>query len=245
MNAVVIRCPNCGTTQRELGTCDTCHEAEVGYFCPNHSPGRWIDGPSCDACGARFGVEAPPATGPVSTPRETSRPTERRPVEWRPPARTRSGGPRPGGVPRSPRHPDELDDPVRGDPLDASGTRAPDLDPRLAELLEHMRRARGMPPGRPTRGGEGGFTPVDPAAVARGVARGAIGCVGRLVMVIVVLAILAMLALGGFFGGIGYADLDDRRAIATSSAHARDHHALHLDAVPHPRQGGLDLRAGA
>ena len=55
MSDVVIRCPNCGTTQATLGECDACHEATTRHFCPNHTPGRWLDGPVCPACGAHAG----------------------------------------------------------------------------------------------------------------------------------------------------------------------------------------------
>lgn len=68
MSGVVIRCPNCGTTQGALGECEACHEAEMRYFCPNHSPGRWLDGPACSACGASVGV-APAETTPAPRPR--------------------------------------------------------------------------------------------------------------------------------------------------------------------------------
>ena len=242
MKAVVIRCPNCGTTQGALGTCDTCHEAEAAYFCPNHVPGRWIDGPACADCGARLGMGAPsPATGPVSPP-----PSARRPVEWRPPRRARPAAP--GSTPpvRSRPRPGELDEPARGaarDPGEIDPRVLEGMDPRFVEWLEHMRR-RGGPLDGPAdpREAPPGLT-IDPAAAVRGVARGAIGCVGRLVMVVIVIAILAMLMLGGFFGG--YADLDDARAIVTSSGHVEDRHAIHLDAVPLSGQGRLDLRAGA
>ena len=56
MSEVVIRCPNCGTTQSALGECDACHDADAQYFCTNHTPGRWLDGPACGECGARFGA---------------------------------------------------------------------------------------------------------------------------------------------------------------------------------------------
>lgn len=68
MSEIVIRCPNCGTTQGALSECEACHEADARYFCTNHTPGRWLDGPACAECGARFGVDrvatrpAPPAT---------------------------------------------------------------------------------------------------------------------------------------------------------------------------------------
>ena len=71
MSGVVIRCPNCGTSQSSLGECEACHEADTRYFCANHEPGRWLDGPMCAGCGARYGMK------PVSSraaPRERSQP---------------------------------------------------------------------------------------------------------------------------------------------------------------------------
>ena len=32
MSGVVLRCPNCGTTQAGPGECEACHEAEVAYI---------------------------------------------------------------------------------------------------------------------------------------------------------------------------------------------------------------------
>ena len=75
MSEVVIRCPNCGTTQGVLGECEACHDAEVRYFCTNHSPGRWLDGPACEECGARFGVDrVRPRPAPRPAPASGSRP---------------------------------------------------------------------------------------------------------------------------------------------------------------------------
>ena len=74
MSEIVIRCPNCGTTQSALGECDACHEAETRYFCTNHAPGRWLDGPACAECGARFGVDR---VGSRSAPRPTPGPAQR------------------------------------------------------------------------------------------------------------------------------------------------------------------------
>jgi hypothetical protein len=76
--SVVQRCPNCGTTQATSGECDACHEAQVGYFCANHTPGLWLSGPECPRCGARLG-EAPPAgwvtgSAAVEAPRSPSPP---------------------------------------------------------------------------------------------------------------------------------------------------------------------------
>jgi len=73
MSVVVLRCPNCGTTKASLGECEACHEAQVRYFCTNHTPGRWLEAPECKDCGARFGqpahpraVPLPPVTSPSS-----------------------------------------------------------------------------------------------------------------------------------------------------------------------------------
>ena len=59
MSSVVLRCPNCGTTQAAPGECDTCHEAQVRYFCTNHNPGQWLTSPKCPQCGAQFAVADP------------------------------------------------------------------------------------------------------------------------------------------------------------------------------------------
>ena len=85
MTGVVLRCPNCGTTQAVAGECEACHEADVRHFCPNHTPGRWLVGTACPDCGARVG-RAP--AGPASPPR-------------RPPAATRP----PASIERPPRMP--------------------------------------------------------------------------------------------------------------------------------------------
>ena len=85
MSTVVIRCPNCGTTQSTLGECDACHHESVGYFCTNHASGRFIDGPRCPTCGATFGA-AMPAARP-EPPRRTPPPAPSAPVEWGPPPR--------------------------------------------------------------------------------------------------------------------------------------------------------------
>jgi hypothetical protein len=79
MSEVIIRCPNCGTTHVALGECDACHEAQTRYFCPNHEPGKWLEGAVCPACGARVGG------GPAPRPTRPPRPTPRAPT--RPPVR--------------------------------------------------------------------------------------------------------------------------------------------------------------
>lgn len=62
MTGVVLRCPNCGTVAATPGECEACHEAQVRYFCTNHTPGLWLEASSCTQCGARFGDVVPPST---------------------------------------------------------------------------------------------------------------------------------------------------------------------------------------
>ncbi|GLC26783.1 hypothetical protein [Roseisolibacter agri] len=83
MSALVLRCPNCGSVQDDEGTCETCHEADVRLFCPNHVPGRWLDAPRCDACGATrdagpIVVARPPAPPPPFAPPPAEPPPPRR-----------------------------------------------------------------------------------------------------------------------------------------------------------------------
>lgn len=68
MSGVVLRCSNCGTVQGRTGECEACHEAQVRYFCTNHTPGLWLDAQACLQCGARFGEApaAPKATRPAA-----------------------------------------------------------------------------------------------------------------------------------------------------------------------------------
>lgn len=92
MSGVALRCPNCGTTQSGPGECDACHEAAVRYFCANHNPGRWLDGPACPSCGARFGEVRPaprvPPTPPSAPPRAREAPPAPRPGTAFPPIGT-------------------------------------------------------------------------------------------------------------------------------------------------------------
>jgi hypothetical protein len=92
MSGVALRCPNCGTAQSGPGECEACHEAAVRYFCTNHNPGRWLDGPACSECGARFGEvrAAPRATAGPPPPRSA-------------PASGRAARPSPGPTHESPR----------------------------------------------------------------------------------------------------------------------------------------------
>lgn len=110
MSGVTLRCPNCGTTQSGTGECDACHEAAVRYFCAYHNPGRWLDGPACPNCGARFGEVRP-------APRVTSAPPSAPP-----PGRVAPPTPGPGsGSPRigtaSPSRPEAPFDPRMKPPV--------------------------------------------------------------------------------------------------------------------------------
>ena len=97
--SIVLRCPNCGTTQGHGGECEACSEGEVQYFCTNHEEGIWLDGPVCYRCGAKFGhppgrpapVPARPAGAPDFRPPSRRRTLERPPEPdvlrappWRP-----------------------------------------------------------------------------------------------------------------------------------------------------------------
>ena len=82
MSGVVLRCPNCGTTQSALGECDACHEAKVRHFCTNHTPGQWLQTPSCPKCGAQFGkVATAPGTRPASDAHSATRPPTAAPLD--------------------------------------------------------------------------------------------------------------------------------------------------------------------
>ena len=124
MTGVVLRCPACGTTQSKVGECDACYEGAVRYFCANHEPGRWLDTPACNACGARFG----------ETPRRRDTPAP----EWSAPPRRRRDAER-SPPPRRPRPRDEDGDRVYPSPP------GPTIFDRLATILSggRARRERG------------------------------------------------------------------------------------------------------
>jgi hypothetical protein len=120
MSEVVLRCPNCGTTQAGPGECEACHEAQVAYFCTNHSPGRWLEAPTCPQCGARFGEASPAATLPPATrspPVTPNRPPVREPRPASP--WTRSPPSRGSSGPEPPRTAPHVPTPVREDPRSA------------------------------------------------------------------------------------------------------------------------------
>jgi len=81
MSGVLLRCPKCGTTQSHTGECDACYEDTVRYYCSNHSPGLWLNAPTCIKCGAKFG--AAPLKAPSPAPRASTpvvRPPRQQPV---------------------------------------------------------------------------------------------------------------------------------------------------------------------
>jgi len=81
--SVVLRCPTCGTTQPVVGECEACHDAQVRYFCTNHTPGLWLDEPTCPRCGSRFG-EASSAARPRTTSPVSASPVSASPVSVSP-----------------------------------------------------------------------------------------------------------------------------------------------------------------
>ena len=181
--SVVLRCQTCGTTQTHAGECEACAEGEVQYFCANHDPGVWLDGPVCGRCGARFGER------PRATPRAPTRPV---PVEgapdFRPPAARR---PRTGRV-----KPEIGDRPPAGfEPEESSAEVAPPA-PSLGDLLEAItergRRARAP------------YDPADAPWIEPPVRRAGIplaGCLFRLLGLVGLLIIAAIMFLLLLFGG--------------------------------------------
>jgi hypothetical protein len=149
MSGVVLRCSNCGTVQATTGECEACHEADVRYFCTNHTPGLWLDQPVCGRCGARFGEAAPATTRTTTIDAPARPPVVRKP---RPTVRDPDGEPSPWGA-RLP----EFTDPDDDGPAYGGRVASP-----LAEILAAAARASmarstrgdydvGLPPRR--RGG--------------------------------------------------------------------------------------------
>ena len=125
MSDVVLRCPSCGTTQSLQGECEACHEADVRYFCPNHTPGRWLDAPVCAFCGARIGGTR--RAEPAAPPPPRRQPSPRRPA---PPPVAEPPRPREAAWPG-------------GDPW--GGAR----EPAEVERVEEIAPPPGWPPARP------------------------------------------------------------------------------------------------
>jgi predicted RNA-binding Zn-ribbon protein involved in translation (DUF1610 family) len=90
VSTLVRRCPHCGSAQDAEGECETCHEAAVRLYCPNHAPGRWLDAPPCPACGATLELGPVPARPPrprEAPPRVRPVPPAPRPADLPPPRR--------------------------------------------------------------------------------------------------------------------------------------------------------------
>jgi len=175
MSGVVLRCSACGTTQSHLGECDACSEGEVRYFCSNHTPGRWLDEPSCGSCGAQFGdpiAEPPPA--PAWVP----------PASARPPARRERPLPTPR-VSSSPRI-EPWSAPEAESPEEAPAT--PSLADVLVEMLEEGERGRSRrePPPPP---------PWEPTVDVALKPSRFLGCLFKLVLLIVLMLLLGLGAL--------------------------------------------------
>jgi hypothetical protein len=184
MSGVVLRCPNCGTTKGAAGECEACHEAEVRFYCTNHTPGRWLDAAACSTCGARFGDPvrpAPAAPRPPAPPTvpATPRTARKRTMPWLPdrasaPWVRRAPAPASEDAPTAePRHVPAPDAPIAG---------LPDL---IREVTARARRSRLE-------------TGPAPEVAAAGAALG--GCLMRAVF-IVVLLFLAVLVFSVMAGG--------------------------------------------
>jgi hypothetical protein len=134
MSGVVLRCPSCGTTRAAPGECEACHEAQVRYYCSNHTPGRWLDAPSCPQCGARFGepARAPVRPAPAAPTRAPARPAPAAP--GRTPAPAPSAAPRPS--------PASAGRPVAGARPSARPERLPPVEDEAIDLRDE-RVARG------------------------------------------------------------------------------------------------------
>lgn len=208
-SGVVLRCPNCGTTQGAGGECEACHEATVRHYCTNHSPGRWLDGPVCEECALRPArVERPPRVpSPAPAPADRARPGEvtgpRPPLVPRPPL-SRGPAPRAPGPTVDPYPPAYEELPPRGTSISLE-----ELLGALGGMRERARRGRDRELGddrdvsRERADWEGGGPGIPSPGGARG--RGmpaAVGCLKRLLVLALVGAILFALAAAWFFSGV-------------------------------------------
>lgn len=141
MSGVVLRCPSCGNTRATPGECEACHEAQVRYFCTNHSPGRWLDARACPQCGAQFGERARPPVAP-----RTGVPS-RRPEDGGGPWGRREPSAAPDDAPRAP------EDTV---PRDAPAAGLPELLEAASRARRAHREAMPSPEAMPTRPRLGG-----------------------------------------------------------------------------------------
>jgi len=146
MSGVVLRCPNCGTTKAGPGECEACHEAQVRYYCTNHTPGRWLDKAACSQCGARFGEPAPPPPPPrpAARPRPAAPPPASPPTSAPPRRHSRPWLPGGGRGPWA-RRTRRLEDEAGLDPIEGGGAHDRAVAARLREMIEAAARARRTP----------------------------------------------------------------------------------------------------
>ena len=190
MSGIVIRCPNCGTTQSALGECEACHEATTRWFCPNHDPGLWLDAPLCPTCGARPGVPgAHSRPAPTPTRPRASTPPRGTPPPRRMPAREEVYAPDPPDA-----EPELWSGPVysSGDPRNR--------DPRFGDPPDAWR--------------------IDPSVVLPTAVRvvSLFGCLRRLVMIAIVLLVLIAIAFFGLFGGFVLGSEPGQRELGAGGA---------------------------
>ena len=175
--SVALRCPACGTTQNHPGECDACYEAEVRYYCTNHTPGKWLDHPECSQCGAKFG----------DAPKPSPRPPERTPAS----SRGRSGSPPPSppsaGIPHGPRDYDRSPPPRIPPEREFEPVKVPRA-PTILDLLARIaaeraaRLERTSETRRPREAAEPPGLPVK-------------GCIMRFILLLIILGALAIGAL--------------------------------------------------
>ncbi len=174
MSSVALRCATCGTTQSHPGECEACFEGEVRYFCSNHNPGLWIDGPVCRRCGAKFGdaprgePELPARSTPAGPALETHRAESRRP--------------KPGRLGRRPARPSRS-------PVSGEGSEDIPTTPSLADLLAAIAERT-----RARYRAEEVWTHSPPERASAGLP--VVGCLVRLVLFIIFLIVLVF---GGWF----------------------------------------------
>jgi hypothetical protein len=168
--SVVQRCPNCGTTRATSGECEACHEAQVRFFCENHTPGLWLEKGTSPECGARFGDAPRSSASPPGASAGRARSTAPVPARAKPTRPTAPAGrPAPTSDPRAPhlragRPSTDLGAWTRTPPTtsDERAERAPRMAPWQRLLLAAL-RARYRPTSvardrerAPIRGGAGG-----------------------------------------------------------------------------------------
>lgn len=188
MSGVVLRCPSCGTARATPGECEACHEAQVRYYCTNHTPGRWLDASACPQCGARFGGSparppaVPAAAGPIRAPVPVPAPKPA-PVSAPRPAYPPAGGPTAGDA-RATRGHRERPPSIEEEAVDTRDPRIAARVARLQEMLRAAARARRMPTGAAP-------APESPAAP---IGRGVGGCLLRLVLWVALLFLALVIA---------------------------------------------------